>query len=232
MLIPYKDINPSRRPPVVTTLLIAINCFVFIWAWVQAGFSSQGYNAIVYYMGLVPSRLLSFELIHSHNSPIPVIITPITAMFMHGGFLHIAGNMLYLWIFGNNVEDHFGHAKFFFFYIFTGLLASAAHLVMSLGSDVPMIGASGAIAGVMGAYFVLWPRARIRTLLFLFIFVTVIELPAVIVLGLWIVMQVLEGFSTIGHGAGVAFFAHIGGFLAGMFLTSKGKKKRKVRLLN
>jgi len=237
MLIPYRDINPTVRPPIVTVTLISANILVYVGIWVASGFSARNYNAYVYFMGLVPSRLLSLDIL-SVGGPVPVALTPITAMFMHGSILHLAGNMLYLWIFGNNVEDYMGHFKFLIFYLLTGLAASFAHILLSLGSDVPMIGASGAVAGVLGAYFVLWPRARVRTILFLVIFVTIVELPALVVLGLWILIQIAEGLGSIGASSGVAWFAHIGGFFAGFGLTMIGLKSgrrrpaRKYRIVN
>jgi membrane associated rhomboid family serine protease len=227
MLIPYKDMNPTRRYPAVTVIIIAANVAVYVYVNLLGGVGGHGYEAYLAQFGLIPSRFFSRELFRI-SSHAPAIITPFTAMFLHGGILHLAGNMLYMWIFGNNVEDYLGHFKFIVFYIVCGLAASFLFMFISPLSHAPMIGASGAISGVMGAYFVLWPRARIKSFLILIIFVTVVEIPAVVVLGFWIVIQVLEGFSSIGRATGIAWFAHIGGFFMGMgLILSSGNRKKK-----
>jgi membrane associated rhomboid family serine protease len=154
------------------------------------------------------------------SAPLPTWFTAFSAMFMHGGLLHIAGNMLFLWIFGNNVEDSMGRVRFAIFYLLGGLFATGAHVLASTGSEVPTLGASGAIAAVLGGYAVLYPRARVLTLIFIIIFVTVIELPALVVLGLWFLLQIASASAQHGDisGGGVAYYAHIGGFLFGVLL--------------
>lgn len=148
----------------------------------------------------------------------PQWLTIFTSMFMHGSIMHLGGNMLYLWIFGNNIEDVLGHAKFFVFYIVCGVLAALAHIAFSLGSPIPTVGASGAIAGVLGAYLLLFPNARIRTLVFIFFFVTFVEIPALIVLGFWFVLQLTGVLGPSMPGGGIAYWAHVGGFVAGMLI--------------
>ena len=200
MFLPLQDENPTRRVPALTIALIAINTAVFL----LTAASPQGLQAAVLKYGAVP------EAVSRLSAP----LTLLTSMFLHAGFLHLAGNMLYLWIFGNNIEDVLGPFRFIAFYLLCGLAASLTQIVSRPGSQAPMVGASGAIAGILGAYLVLFPGARIRTFLFLIVFIRVVSIPAVVVLGLWLVLQILN----IGMGGGVAWFAHIGGFVAGMAL--------------
>ncbi|MFH1006752.1 MAG: rhomboid family intramembrane serine protease [Candidatus Latescibacterota bacterium] len=227
-MIPLKDDNPTRTFPFVTLTLLGLNVAVFIRQLLAA----KGFNYVVAQMALRP-----YELSHlvdlPPETPIPVVLTVLTAMFMHGGFFHIIGNMLYLWIFGNNVEDVLGHFRFALFYLVCGVVASAAHVLTHLNSPVPMLGASGAIAGVLGAYFVRFPSARVSVLIFFFFFIRVIRIPAVIVLGFWLVMQILQASAGVAGGDGVAWFAHIGGFVAGMILMTKygGRRRPAIRTL-
>ncbi len=218
MFIPLKDENPTSRFPIITVILIAINCLVFFYQVI----SPQGPEYYVLKFGIIP-----YEITHWQPAvPVPRIFWPlslITGMFLHGSLLHLVGNMLYLWIFGNNVEDFLGPVKFIFFYLACGLLASLIQVAVYPGSKIPMIGASGAIAGLLGAYFVLFPSARVKTLVFLFFYFTVVYVPAWILLGLWFILQV----SNIGMGGGVAWFAHIGGFLAGAGLILRSVKRRR-----
>ena len=203
-MIPLRDIIPSRTTPVVTIVLIAVNVLVFLFEL------SLGRNVdqFTLYWGLVPA---AFSW-----------VTVVTSMFLHGGFLHVAGNMLYLWIFGDNVEDRMGHGRFLVFYLLCGVAAALAQTISQPDSVVPMVGASGAIAGVMGAYFVLYPKSRIVTLIPLFFFFQVIEVPAILFLGIWFLMQFISGLGSIvtvatGQAAGgVAFWAHVAGFVAGI----------------
>ena len=203
-MIPLRDIIPSRTTPVVTIVLIAVNVLVFLCEL------SLGRNVdqFTLYWGLVPA---AFSW-----------VTVVTSMFLHGGFLHVAGNMLYLWIFGDNVEDRMGHGRFLVFYLLCGVAAALAQTISQPDSVVPMVGASGAIAGVMGAYFVLYPKSRIVTLIPLFFFFQVIEVPAILFLGIWFLMQFISGLGSIvtvatGQAAGgVAFWAHVAGFVAGI----------------
>ncbi len=210
-MIPLKDDVRSSTFPFVTLSLIAMNVAVFVF---QVSLGARGAEAFVYRMSAIP-----YEITHLVNvGPPPLVHLPLTiftAMFVHAGLLHIAGNMLFLWIFGDNIEDAFGHLFYLLFYLFAGVVATMAHVLASPMSTTPMIGASGAIAGVLGAYFVLFPRAQVKTLLFLFVFVTVVRIPAVVFLGLWFVIQVLSSGVEKGAG-GIAWYAHIGGFVTGV----------------
>lgn len=217
-MIPLKDENPVSTYPVVTVSLILANVVVFIYGLTLG---PTGRQYLIYSLGAVPYELTRLVDLHP-PAQVPLPLTLFTAMFVQAGFLHLGGNMLYLWIFGNNIEDYLGHAKFFFFYILTGLMASFAQILSDVGSRVPMVGASGAIAGVLGAYIVLYPRARVTTLVFFFIFIRLVELPAILVLGWWFFLQLI-GAST---GGGVAWFAHIGGFISGLFLVGYFGKRR------
>ena len=227
-MIPLRDNNPSHKRPYVVYSLLAINIFVFL---VQQTGILNNLTMIPYSVvhnmrvGLQASALGKVHPVAMPGvGPDPQWITIFTSMFMHGGIMHIGGNMLYLWIFGNNIEDALGHVKFLLFYIMSGVLASLAHLYMSLaggglGPYIPTLGASGAIAGVLGAYIVLYPKARIDTLLLLGWFWDVIRIPAYYVLGIWFIMQLTGTFGTGGQvGGGVAYWAHVGGFVAGVVL--------------
>jgi len=231
MIIPYKDINPTRRPPAVTVTLIAVNAAIFLLMQTASLAAPGAYQAIINEYGLIPSHFFSDRLFELGTAA-PVIIKPFTAMFLHGGLFHLAGNMLYLWIFGNNVEDYLGHVKFLFFYLVTGLVAALSYMIIEYDSAVPMVGASGAVAGVMGAYLMLWPHARVRSFLFLFFFITIIEVPAVLLLGVWIFIQVMNSVAACGvtgDGGGVAWFAHVGGFFAGLAIIRRSMKRRGVK---
>ncbi len=230
MLLPLKDINPTTRPPVVTVALVAANVMVFLWQL------SHGLERSFFTHGFIPARLLGDpDLVV--NLPalgrIPIQSDPLgsllMAMFMHGGWLHLGGNMLYLWIFGNNIEDRLGHFRFLAFYLVGGIVATLTHYATGPGSTIPLVGASGAVAAILGAYFWLYPKARVKCLLFIVIFFTMIELPAAIVLGWWIVLQVINGLLGLGAGvgSGVAWFAHIGGFFVGIVLLALMGVKRK-----
>lgn len=209
-MIPYKDDNPLTIIPFSTILIIGLNILVFIMQIMSVEDSKN----IVYSYGAIPHNLVSFE----SNQPIHPALTIFTSMFMHGGLFHLAWNMLFFWIFGNNIEERLGHVRFIFFYLFCGVVAAFSHVLLSPGSNVPMIGASGAVSGMLGAYILLFPMARIRTLVFLGFYITVVELPALIVIGFWAIIQVVSGLISQGNAAqgGIAFFAHIGGFIAGL----------------
>ncbi len=210
-MIPYKDDNPTSRFPIVTVALIVINILVFLVLRLQG---AHAFRQAVIQAGVIPRELFLGNLQGSTALSPPV--TLFTSMFMHGGVLHILGNMVYLWIFGNNVEDYLGHVRFALFYIACGLVAAFSHILINLNSGVPMVGASGAIAGVLGAYLVLYPWARVHVLVFVFFFITTFMVPAWLVLGFWFVLQVLYGLPSIGMAVGgTAYLAHIGGFLAG-----------------
>ena len=224
-MIPLKDNNPTKSFPFVTIILISINAVVFLY---QLSLNNVSGKVFVFTYGAIP-----YELMNSINLPltpyIPNSVTLFTSMFLHGGLFHLGGNMLYLWIFGNNIEDSMGHIKFVVFYVICGIAAVFAHTVINPGSKIPMIGASGAIAGVLGAYILLFPRAKVSTLIFFGFFIRIIEIPALIMIGFWIVIQFLSGAMSAGvQGGGIAYFAHIGGFLAG-FAFIVFFKKRGVR---
>ena len=207
MFIPLKDENPAEKFPLITISLLAINCLLFIY---QA-LSPQGLEYYVLKFGIIPYEITHWDF----QAAVPRIAWPLsllTGMFLHGSLWHLGGNMLYLWIFGNNVEEVMGHLRYLFLYLASGLSASLLQVIFSPNSQAPMIGASGAIAGLLGAYLVMFPSARIKTLLFLFIYVTIIYVPAWIFLGVWFVLQL----SNAGLGGGVAWFAHIGGFITGL----------------
>lgn len=241
-MIPFRDENPTRRFPVVVVALMAANVVVFLH---QLMLSDLGEVLFVYTHGAIPVVLFGKATLAEvlplrvraaalmSEVPIapldPIWLTIFTSMFLHGGLLHLGSNMLYLWIFGNNVEDVLGHFRFLVFYFVCGMLAAGAQVLMSLRSEVPMIGASGAIAGVLGAYYVKFPHARVRCLVFLFFFVTVAMLPASLVLLLWFLLQVLNSLNpgAMGGGGGVAVFAHIGGFVAGWALIRRFEPRRR-----
>jgi membrane associated rhomboid family serine protease len=203
-VIPLRDVIPSRTTPVVGITLLVLNVLVFLYE------QSLGENALRRFImtwGLVPA-VFDWS-------------TVITSMFLHGGWEHIIGNMLYLWIFGDNVEDRLGHGRFLFFYITCGIAAALVQTWFNPDSAIPMVGASGAISGVLGAYIILFPHSRVLTLIPLFIFIEIIEVPAIILLGLWFLLQLLSGVGSLTQpeaGGGVAFWAHAAGFVAGMAL--------------
>ncbi len=229
MFLPLKDDNPTSRFPIVTILFIALNAVIFFLQLV----SPEGLQFYVYKMGTIPYEITHLKsvtfLIYESQEALSRLSPPLTllaAMFIHGSFFHLFFNMLYLWIFGNNIEDYLGPLRFVLFYLLSGLGASLAHIVFHPSSRVPMIGASGAIAGVLGAYLILYPKARVLTLVFLFFFIRIIPIPAFFILGFWFVIQVLN----IGAGGGVAWFAHIGGFLAGIALIKIYRRKKRVKV--
>jgi membrane associated rhomboid family serine protease len=227
MFLPLKDINPTRRRPVATYMLIAANVAVFIY---QISLGSRLGNAFVASYGATPFEIThmtdlvgqakaGLPLLH-YPGPHPIFLTLLTSMFIHGGFAHLGGNMLFLWIFGNNVEDLLGPARFVLFYLACGLAAHALHIASDPSSNVPTVGASGAISGVLGAYLVAFPRARVLTLVFLGFFVRMAVLPAFVIIIYWFVIQLVFALASLGgtRGGGVAWFAHVGGFLAGIAL--------------
>ena len=206
-MFPIRDHNPSGNIPYVTYALIAANIAIFLAYWFGLP-NEYALNEFYYSWGLVPQLVTSGE-----NLP-----SLITHMFLHGGWMHLAGNMLFLWIFGDNLEDLMGHAKFLVFYVLAGLAAAALQIAVDPASLAPMVGASGAIAGVLGGYLLLFPRARVDVVIILIIIFRVFPIPAWIVLGLWFGVQVVSGTTTSSEDGGVAYFAHIGGFIAGMVL--------------
>jgi len=217
-VIPLRDENPTRITPWVNYGLVAANVVVFLYQLqllTAGGQGAQAYQAFVQIAGVRPAYLMSPAVWGEMAIPAPV--TLLTSMFVHGGIWHLLGNMLYLWVFGDNIEDEMGHFRYLGFYLVCGLGAAFAQIIMSPWSEVPMVGASGAIAGILGAYLILHPRAQVLTLVFLFIFIRIMYLPAVILLGLWFLIQLL---SATGGGPGVAWYAHIGGFLVGVLLVA------------
>lgn len=255
MLIPIKDYNPTRRTAYITIVLISLNILIFLF---QSFYSPLGprehryfspLNYHIYSYGMIPREITGRERILI-KVPVPVedvfgnpagvrefilertvnpFLTVFYSLFMHGSLLHLLGNMLFLWIFGNNIEDRLGPVIFVLFYLVCGAGASLVHLVFNWSSQVPVIGASGAVSGVMGAYLILFPRAQVKTLVFIFFFITFVDIPAAIFLVVWFVLQLIN----IGSASHIAWFAHIGGFLLGAFLIRRltGKSKPGVEII-
>ncbi|MFZ0803539.1 MAG: rhomboid family intramembrane serine protease [Terriglobales bacterium] len=229
-MIPIRDDTPRFSTPYVTYFIIALNTVVFLFELSVGAQSHRALNGLIYQFGVVP---VHFEraLAGASKLSLPTLsLTILTSMFLHGGWLHIIGNMWFLWIFGDNIEDYIGHFPYLLFYLVCGFVAAVSQILLNVGSQVPIIGASGAIAGVMGAYFVLYPRARVLTLVPLIIFFTFWWLPAWIFLGVWFVFQFLSGTATsiadTSHSGGVAFWAHVGGFVTGIVLIKLMPERR------
>jgi len=208
-MIPLRDDQPRFSTPFINYFLIILNVLVFLW---ELSVGHRALNGFIYEFGVVPHKALVVLTGHSYDSPAAAILPLFTSMFLHGSFLHLAGNMLALWIFGDNVEDYLGHFNYLFVYLAGGVAGGLTHILLNLNSRVPTIGASGAIAAVMGAYFILYPRARVLTWFFIFI----LWLPAWLVLGYWFLVQFLT-ISQIAE-SGVAVWAHLGGFVAGVIM--------------
>jgi len=227
-MFPIRDENPTLKPPIATYVLIGMN--VVVWAAVQGfGMSEPMAQSLCHY-ALIPGDLLSTiptgTQINVGNGWVcrldgdGALSSLVSSMFLHGSWLHIGGNMLFLWVFGDNVEDVMGPGRFVVFYLVCGLAAAAAQIAQDTSSTVPMVGASGAIGGIMGAYAILFPRARVHLLIILFFYITTVSVPAILMLGYWFLLQLLSGVGTLGQsGGGVAFWAHIGGFVAGLALV-------------
>ena len=224
-MIPIGDLNPRRHFPLATVLIIALNVVVFFY---QLLLPDDALNRLVLAAGVVP-----YEVTNSFG--VAVVGDLLSSMFLHGGWMHIISNMLYLWIFGDNVEDRLGVPVYAAFYLVAGIGASLAQVAVNPASTIPTIGASGAIAGVLGAYLVMFPRTRVRTLILAFRFIRIVELPALVVLGLWFVLQIFSGLASVTSMAtgGVAWFAHIGGFvigiLVGLFYKTQRDRGPRVR---
>jgi membrane associated rhomboid family serine protease len=225
-MIPLKDTNRSRTFPLITVFLIVLNGLVFFY---ELTLGQRSLTRFFYAFGVVPSFYFDPEYWQSTgllSGSLPLL----TSMFLHGGWLHFLGNMLYLWVFGDNIEDRLGHFRFFGFYLACGLAAAFLHVFTNIGSDVPTVGASGAIAGVLGAYLVLFPGARVLTLVPIFFFFQLVELPALIFLGFWFVMQFFSGAMSLAAGerqiGGTAWWAHIGGFVTGIGLIWSRRNSR------
>ncbi len=215
-MIPLKDDTPSSGRPYVTMTLIAACCGLFLWQ--QSLDPGQG-RQVVDALGAIPAVLMTDARLPQELQWIPRYGTVLTSMFLHGGWMHLLGNMLFLWIYGDNVEDGLGHLRFLLFYLICGIAAVFAQALGNPGSPYPIIGASGAISGVLGAYLLLFPRAKVLTLVLLPFFVTTLRIPAMLLLLLWFTAQLVGDVAVSGAGAGVAFGAHIGGFLAGLLLA-------------
>jgi membrane associated rhomboid family serine protease len=241
MFIPFHDDNPTERTPWATFALIGVNVLALIWLTARPPLERE---ELVYRRGFIPARVA--QLTGQNPQPIRVavgrvgqgrfarpakvlqlpadrlqiLLSLVTCMFLHGGWLHLIGNMWFLWLFGNNVEDHLGPLPFLGLYLVGGLIASGVHWLSDPSSTVPVIGASGAVAAVLGAYAIAWPWARVHTLVFLIVFFTIIDLPALLVLGVWFLGQLISGQASLreGAGGGVAWWAHVGGFIAGLIL--------------
>ncbi len=236
MLLPIKDYNPTRRTSYLTIFLIAINVAVFFF---QAFISEK---PLAYHIG--ESAMVPYEVTHNQNVPVPLgqdqngrviyfsgrtlnpFLSILTSIFMHGSFWHLLGNMLFLWIFGNNIEDYLGKMSFLFFYLACGVVASLVHVLFNFNSYVPVIGASGAVSGVMGAYLILFPDAQVRTLVFLFIFITFVDIPAMVFLIVWFIFQ----FFYAGGSSGIAWLAHVGGFVMGIILIKMMQRRPRIRV--
>ena len=206
-MFPLRDDRPTYSAPIVTTLLIVACAFVFLF---ELSLDEYSRNYFMMLYGVVPAHLRPMTLL--------------TSMFLHGGWLHIIGNMLFLWAFGRSLEDAMGHTKFLTFYLVCGIAAGITHVAFNSYSTMPTVGASGAIAGVMGGYLIKFPRARIHTLVFVFFFLTTVDIPAAFILIYWFLTQLFSGYGSIAHttvtDSGVAWFAHVGGFITGMILVN------------
>ncbi len=214
-MIPLHDNNPTDIFPYLTIGFIAACVLTFLW---QISLGPDSQQKVIYAFGFIPSALLEGKALPPEIQTIPAPLTLFTSMFLHGGWMHLIGNMLYLWIFGNNVEDAMGHSRFIVFYLVCGLAAALAQGLLAPNSEIPMVGASGAISGVLGAYLLLHPKARVLVAIPLGIFLYTTRLSAVLVLGFWFILQLINSFIAGAGGAGVAWGAHIGGFIAGMVL--------------
>ena len=220
-MLPLHDDNPTQITPYVTIALIATCTLVFFWQLSLGPYSQQA----VVSLGFIPATLFDGKSLPPNLEIIPAWMTIFTSMFMHGGWMHIIGNMLYLWIFGNNVEDSMGHTRFIGFYLLCGIIAVVSHSLPDSASTTPLIGASGALAGVLGAYILLYPHARVLVAIPLGFFIHTMRLPAGLVLGFWFILQIFSSAFAGDQAGGVAWGAHIGGFIAGMALIPLFKYK-------
>lgn len=223
--LPLFDENPSHRVPIITWLIMAVCIGVFFY---QATLHPQDAFIFVKSYGAIPALVTGADLRPFTLSDIPNEATLVTSMFMHGGWLHLGGNMLYLWIFGDNIEDSFGRVKFILFYLACGVAATMTHILIAPASSVPLVGASGAIAGILAAYLLLFPHAQVRVIVIILIFIRWVSFPAIVILAGWMIVQFISApASLLGDGGGVAYFAHIGGFVAGLILTPFFKRRHQ-----
>ena len=225
-MIPLRDDNPTTIKPIVTISFIVLCSLIFLW---QLSLGANGFRGAVMSLGVIPATLFGDKNLPPELALVPPTMTVLTSQFLHGSWMHLIGNMLYLWIFGNNVEDAMGHARFAIFYLLCGIVAALAQALPNPDSTLPMIGASGAISGVLGAYLLLFPHARVLVLIPLGFYSRLVPLPAMVVLGFWFVLQLISSALADPRAGGVAFGAHIGGFIAGMVLLLLFKQ-RHVRL--
>ena len=219
MIIPLRDENPTRNTPYINYALVAANALVFLY---EITLSPKGQVALATVYGTVPARFA--HVLSGHGQLEAALLPLFTSMFLHAGLPHLLGNMLFLWIFGDNVEEFFGHIGYFAFYVLCGIASGLTHIVFNLHNTLPAVGASGAISGVLGAYMLLYPRNRILTLILIFL----VPLPAFLILGYWFLLQFVAGISSLGVAAtgGVAWWAHIGGFLTGLLVAAAVRQKR------
>lgn len=226
-MIPLSDDTRRRRTPFLNWLLILANVLVFLYQLSLGALVEQ----FVLAYGMIPAEMQCACDLPPARGPEPIYLTLLSSMFMHGGFLHIGSNMLYLWIFGDNVEDQLGHLRYLVFYLLGGVIASATHIFFSLGSQIPSVGASGAIAAVLGAYLLMFPHGRVRTLVFIGPFITTTRVSALLLIGFWAVVQVLSGLASMDvrteQTSGVAYWAHVGGFVAGLVLVNFLRQRRR-----
>ncbi len=215
-MIPLRDDNPTGSQPVIAWTLLGLCVLVFFW---QQSLPPSVENARIFALGVVPASLFDYGTLPPQIALVPPLMTLLTSMFLHGGWMHLIGNMLYLWIFADNIEDEMGHGRFIVFYLLCGVIAAMAQAIPDPRSEIPMIGASGAISGVLGAYLVRHPRAKVLVLIPLGFMMQLVRLPAMFVLGAWFVLQLVQSALAPPGGAGVAFGAHIGGFIAGIVLV-------------
>jgi len=228
-MFPLKDDNPAHIIPIVTWMLIAVNVGCFLY---QTSLEPADSRIFVYQFGAIPAVITGQQSLPRSITAVAPFLSIFTSMFLHGGWMHLIGNVWYLWIFGNNIEEAMGGLRYLLFYLICGFVASLSQIVSNISSTLPTIGASGAIAGVLGAYIILYPRARVLTLIFLGFFVRLLYFPAGIILGFWFVYQLISGYTAgIQPGGGIAFWAHIGGFITGLLLVGLFKK-RDVRFFN
>ncbi len=220
-MFPIHDENPADIIPIVTYALIAACIGIFLW---QITRSPEQQQVIIYALGAIPAILLGDMSLEDGLAMVPNNATVLTSMFLHGGWMHLIGNMLFLWVFGNNIEAAMGHVKYALFYVLCGIAAFLAQALPDPASQIPMIGASGAISGVLGAYLLLYPRARVLLIVPIFVIIQTVRLPAMVVLVVWFVMQLASSVMNAGQQGGIAFGAHIGGFIAGMVLVGLFKK--------
>lgn len=220
-MFPLHDDNPTIIKPVVTIGLIIICVLVYLW---QFSLDDELNKVMVYSLGMIPTVLFNEAQLPPELYLVPAELTILSSMFMHGGFMHLAGNMLFLWVFGNNIEDSMGHGRFIFFYVLCGAAAALCQALLDPSSNIPMIGASGAISGILGAYLILHPHAKVLTVI-PFIIPLAFRIPAMLVLGFWFISQIINSLASGADEAGVAWWAHISGFLAGLLLINLFKAK-------